>query len=200
MGDHLDGTFLSLSSMLSCSAMIQHARAQDTAIRRLYLATWVLEMNLVISCLRSAHLTIHCTPLPGDHVKLIIKPRVGMSSIAAGNTVATSIMALVKGDDESATVAAIWSLYVLVKGYPILLLLLVVVLRFFFRRHYSPLRLLPGPFLASGSRVWKGISDVFTGKPWVTDVLTTRSVWSTYQGHTEQDHIELHRKYGILGI
>ncbi|OCK74147.1 cytochrome P450 oxidoreductase [Lepidopterella palustris CBS 459.81] len=48
--------------------------------------------------------------------------------------------------------------------------------RFLYRRLVSPLAHLPGPLLASGSRVWK--------------------LWSVYNGHTETDHINLHAKYG----
>jgi hypothetical protein len=62
------------------------------------------------------------------------------------------------------------------RAYWLLLLPLAVVLRFFYYRYASPLRLYPGPFLASGSRAWK--------------------VWSTYSGKTETDHIHLHEKYG----
>ena len=127
----------------------------------------------------------------------INEPRVGMSLDRKGNTASASTMAFVKGGEKSATTVAILSLYVLVKRYPVRLLLLFVVLRFYLRRYHSPLRSLPGPFLASGSRAWKGISNMFAGEPSVTDVLTPQSVWSTYQGHTEQDHIELHRIYGI---
>jgi len=60
--------------------------------------------------------------------------------------------------------------------YWTLLLPVVVVFRFFYYRYASPLRLYPGPLLASGSRAWK--------------------VWSTYCGQTETDHILLHERYG----
>ncbi|GAB7358283.1 hypothetical protein MBLNU230_g2357t1 [Neophaeotheca triangularis] len=53
-----------------------------------------------------------------------------------------------------------------------------VFLRFLYRRYASPLRQYPGPFLASGSRAWKVIS--------------------TYKGHTETDHINLHAHYGPI--
>ena len=34
----------------------------------------------------------------------------------------------------------------------------VLIVRFFYFKYASPLRRYPGPFLASGSRVWKGVS------------------------------------------
>jgi hypothetical protein len=62
------------------------------------------------------------------------------------------------------------------RAYWLLLLPLAFILRFVYYRYSSPLRLYPGPFLASGSRAWK--------------------VWSTYSGKTETDHIHLHERYG----
>lgn len=51
-----------------------------------------------------------------------------------------------------------------------------VVLRFFKNRYASPLRHYPGPFLASGTRIWK--------------------LWVTWQTHQETAFINLHKKYG----
>ncbi|EOD50259.1 putative cytochrome p450 protein [Neofusicoccum parvum UCRNP2] len=51
-----------------------------------------------------------------------------------------------------------------------------LVLRFFKNRYASPLRHYPGPFLASGTRVWK--------------------LWVTWQTHQETEYINLHKKYG----
>ncbi|KAI6913393.1 hypothetical protein KC318_g1057 [Hortaea werneckii] len=51
----------------------------------------------------------------------------------------------------------------------------ILLLRFLYYRYSSPLRHYPGPFLASGSRLWK--------------------VLSSYSGKTETDHILLHEKY-----
>lgn len=51
-----------------------------------------------------------------------------------------------------------------------------LLVRFLVYRYASPLRRYPGPLLASGSRTWK--------------------VWSTWSGHTERDHIEIHNRYG----
>jgi hypothetical protein len=62
------------------------------------------------------------------------------------------------------------------RAYWLLILPVAVILRIVYYRYASPLRLYPGPLLASGSRAWK--------------------VWSTYSGKTETDHIRLHEKYG----
>ncbi|KAI7151853.1 hypothetical protein KC352_g28240, partial [Hortaea werneckii] len=56
-----------------------------------------------------------------------------------------------------------------------ILLPLILLIRFLYYRYSSPLRHYPGPFLASGSRLWK--------------------VLSTYSGKTETDHILLHERY-----
>jgi hypothetical protein len=57
-----------------------------------------------------------------------------------------------------------------------LLLPVLLVVRSIKRRYFSPLSKYPGPFFASITRLWKVIS--------------------TARGHTEHDHIALHRKYG----
>ena len=36
----------------------------------------------------------------------------------------------------------------------------VLVVRFFYFKYASPLKKYPGPFLASGSRVWKGMAAI----------------------------------------
>ncbi|KAL2428954.1 Cytochrome P450 monooxygenase cicH [Exophiala dermatitidis] len=64
----------------------------------------------------------------------------------------------------------------LLKAHFVLFLVGSIVIRGLLKRYWSPLRRVPGPFLASCSRLWK--------------------VWSTYRGHTELDHIRLHKKYG----
>ena len=64
----------------------------------------------------------------------------------------------------------------LFKGNIIVIVLFITCLRPLSRRYVSPLRRFPGPLLASCTRLWK--------------------VWSTYKGHTESDHIELHKQYG----
>lgn len=51
-----------------------------------------------------------------------------------------------------------------------------IILRAAYRRYATPLRHLPGPFLASFSRLWK--------------------FRSTYSMRTHLDHIEIHQKYG----
>ncbi|EXJ57564.1 hypothetical protein A1O7_07912 [Cladophialophora yegresii CBS 114405] len=58
----------------------------------------------------------------------------------------------------------------------LLVAVLALVGRCLYKKYASPLRNVPGPWLASVSRLWK--------------------VWSTYNGHTELDHIALHKKYG----
>jgi hypothetical protein len=63
-----------------------------------------------------------------------------------------------------------------IRVYWALLLPAAIICRFVYYRYASPLRQYPGPLLASGSRAWK--------------------VWSTYNGKTETDHIELHERYG----
>lgn len=50
--------------------------------------------------------------------------------------------------------------------------------RFFYRRHASPLSHLPGPVLASGSRLFK--------------------FWTVLRGHNEIDKVNLHKKYGPI--
>jgi len=44
----------------------------------------------------------------------------------------------------------------LLRSYWPVLLPLVLLVRFFYYKYASPLRNYPGPFLASGSRAWKG--------------------------------------------
>lgn len=54
--------------------------------------------------------------------------------------------------DEPVVLAA----YRVLRAYWILILPTVLLLRFFYYKYASPLRRFPGPFLASGSRAWKG--------------------------------------------
>lgn len=69
----------------------------------------------------------------------------------------------------------------------------VLILRFSCRKFFSPLRKYPGPLLASGSRAWKGESGFL---PYDIDIANSQAVISTWNGHTETDHIQLHEKYG----
>ena len=69
------------------------------------------------------------------------------------------------------------SLWLFMSVYWHYVVIALVIIRYFKQRYLSPLRRFPGPLLASGSRIWK--------------------IWSTAYGHTEHDHIELHRKYGM---
>ena len=54
--------------------------------------------------------------------------------------------------EDSAVVQAVK----LLRNYWFLLLPLVLVVRFYYYKYASPLRSYPGPYLASGSRAWKG--------------------------------------------
>jgi hypothetical protein len=66
--------------------------------------------------------------------------------------------------------------WVIIRVYWFLTLLAVIVIRFLVQRFNSPLRKYPGPFIASGSRIFK--------------------LLSVASGKTEQSRINLHRKYG----
>ncbi|KAL6247947.1 hypothetical protein RBB50_005295 [Rhinocladiella similis] len=81
----------------------------------------------------------------------------------------------VKSPSDSSLVA---QALVFAKAHFILVTLLAILVRALYKRYASPLRDVPGPFLASCTRLWK--------------------VWSTYNGHTELDHIALHKKYGPI--
>lgn len=69
----------------------------------------------------------------------------------------------------------------------------VLLARFLYHRYSSSLREYPGPLLASGSRAWKGKCLSCKRNTWKADRY---KVWSTWRGHTETDHIELHKRYG----
>lgn len=66
----------------------------------------------------------------------------------------------------------------LTKSSIALLTLGVLVLRFFVRRYVSPISHLPGPFLASGTRLWK--------------------FFTVLKGHNELEKVALHKKYGPI--
>ena len=66
----------------------------------------------------------------------------------------------------------------LLRTHPIITITVLITIRFFFRRHISPLHKYPGPFLASGTRLY--------------------SLYKTYHGQTHTDHIALHKKYGPI--
>ncbi|EXJ89630.1 hypothetical protein A1O3_02697 [Capronia epimyces CBS 606.96] len=78
------------------------------------------------------------------------------------------------GSNEPLVVVAL----AFVKAHFLLVAFSLIIGRGLYRRYVSPIRDVPGPFLASCSRLWK--------------------LWSTYSGHTELDHIALHRKYGPI--
>lgn len=63
-----------------------------------------------------------------------------------------------------------------VKAHLFLVIVGSICFRYLYKRYASPLRHIPGPFLASFTRLWK--------------------VWSVYSGHTELDNIAIHKKYG----
>lgn len=68
--------------------------------------------------------------------------------------------------------------YISFRRYPFSTILVLIVLRFLFRRYVSTLRKYPGPFLASGTRLY--------------------TLYITWRGRTHEDHIALHRKYGPI--
>jgi hypothetical protein len=51
---------------------------------------------------------------------------------------------------------AILALWIALYRYIWAVLPVVITIRFLLRRYLSPLRRYPGPFIASGSRAWKG--------------------------------------------
>ncbi|KAF2234093.1 cytochrome P450 [Viridothelium virens] len=63
-----------------------------------------------------------------------------------------------------------------IKAYFVYVVLGLIVVRGLYRRYASPLRHIPGPFIASCTRGWK--------------------FWHVYRGHVETNFIELHRKFG----
>ena len=81
-----------------------------------------------------------------------------------------------------------------VRYYWFVLIPLVLVARFFYFKYASLLKKYPGPFLASGSRAWKG--EPYSRDDSVIRWLTRLAVWSTWAGKTETDHIKLHERYG----
>jgi cytochrome P450 len=64
----------------------------------------------------------------------------------------------------------------LLSSYWYLVIPTLLIVRFLVQRYNSPLRVYPGPFLASGTRLWK--------------------LLSVASGKTERSRINLHRKYG----
>ncbi|ORY72116.1 cytochrome P450 [Pseudomassariella vexata] len=73
---------------------------------------------------------------------------------------------------------ALSSILPFLTSHPFLLLFCALTLRILTKRYLSPLRSIPGPFVASFTRLWK--------------------VYSTARGRTNLEHIALHRKYGPL--
>lgn len=63
-------------------------------------------------------------------------------------------MAVLKTEAPDAGVGVVKAL----RAYWSIVIPIVLVVRFFFYKYASPLRKYPGPFLASGSRAWKGKS------------------------------------------
>jgi hypothetical protein len=62
--------------------------------------------------------------------------------------------------NKSATAVTVTTLWNLFKRHYILVPIIWLAFRFLFRRYSSPLRVLPGPLLASGSRLWLGVFNV----------------------------------------
>lgn len=65
-----------------------------------------------------------------------------------------------------------------VKAHPVLAFVILFIGRLVYKRYASPLRDVPGPFIASFTRLWK--------------------LRQIYRGDMEKTNIALHRKYGIL--
>jgi hypothetical protein len=108
-------------------------------------------------------------------------------------------MAVAKILDESHADSVSVRAIALLKANFITVLLAAFVLRLVLKRYASPLRKYPGPPLASVSRLWKGMLRVGSGigaGPWTTWADENMAVWSTHSGHTELDHIALHKQYG----
>jgi len=81
-------------------------------------------------------------------------------------------------DEAPLTQTLLINFYHLLRRWPTTVILCIIALRFLFRRYVSPLRRYPGPFLASGTRLYSLI-------------LTAR-------GRTHEEHVALHRKYGPI--
>lgn len=79
------------------------------------------------------------------------------------------------GTLRQAFVATLWHF---LQKYPVQAVLTIILIRFLFRRYITSLNRYPGPFLASGSRLY--------------------SVYTTWQGQTHNHHIALHEKYGPI--
>jgi len=101
-------------------------------------------------------------------------------------------------DDTNAGESAVLQAIRLLRTYWFLLVPLVLVLRFFYYRYASPLRSYPGPFLASGSRAWKGMKSSLLSPHHRGVQAHHNAVISTYRGKTETDHIRLHETYGPI--
>lgn len=83
------------------------------------------------------------------------------TSVSTTRTQTHLNMAVVKADaGEAGVVQALR----LLRTYWALLIPVALVLRFFYYKYASPLRNYPGPFLASGSRAWKGMSTTGQGR------------------------------------
>lgn len=85
------------------------------------------------------------------------------------------MMAIHQGD-SSIIHSLLWTTIYLGQAWWYIIVPLLVCIRYLIQRYASSLRHYPGPTLASYSRLWK--------------------VLSVASGHTELDHIALHRKYG----
>ncbi|KFZ09072.1 hypothetical protein V502_08962 [Pseudogymnoascus sp. VKM F-4520 (FW-2644)] len=86
-------------------------------------------------------------------------------------------MAIHQGD-SSIFHSLLWTAIYLGQAWWYIIVPLLVCIRYLIQRYASSLRRYPGPTLASYSRLWK--------------------VLSVASGHTELDHIALHRKYGPI--
>ena len=77
---------------------------------------------------------------------------------------------------------AILSVHVVIllglRGLWALVLVGLVVMRSIFRRYWTPIRDIPGPFVASISKLWQ--------------------VYQLWKGHIEEELIHLHKKHGMI--
>ncbi|OAP65103.1 hypothetical protein AYL99_01075 [Fonsecaea erecta] len=80
--------------------------------------------------------------------------------------------------EEGMPSALVTDVLLLIKTNFVSFFVLFIVLRCAYRRYFHPLAKYPGPVICSCTRLWK--------------------VWSVYNGHTELDFVDLHRKYGRI--
>jgi hypothetical protein len=103
-------------------------------------------------------------------------------------------MKLVDTSSSAEKTSLVAQIFAFVSANFLLVAVLALVGRCLYKKYASPLRNVPGPWLASVSRLWKGIFPADSHLDLCLSLMS--AVWSTYNGHTELDHIALHKKYG----